>query len=111
MNRELILAALLCGIIVPLSLQRNMGALSGVNAVGAASLLALLAGLIVLAGGAVAVGAAHALPLTPNLEELGGEGRGASAHALAILNVVSVLLTACGCHFNVSMCAAILVAC
>ncbi len=100
LDRRMVVLAVVAGVVVPLSLQRHMASLGAANLVGLASLAAFLLCLVWLSGAAVAEGTAHALPWLPDLETLGRTG---TEQAIKAFGVLSVLLTANGCHANVSV--------
>lgn len=98
LQRPAALAILAITVLLPLMSMRNMERLNGVNLLGIGSLVLLCIGLVVLAGSAVAKGAAHALPIGPDMEALGSTGM---QRLLKLANVLPVIITAAAVHQSV----------
>ena len=58
-------------VVAPISLQRSMDSLAGLNVIGLAALFALGSSLLWLSAAAVAQGKAYAMPLWPDFKALG----------------------------------------
>mmetsp|Transcript_25582 Transcript_25582/g.64909 ORF Transcript_25582/g.64909 Transcript_25582/m.64909 type:complete len:547 (-) Transcript_25582:409-2049(-) len=104
LDRRIVLAGVVLFVLTPLCLRRSMGSLGAVAAVGLVSLAAFLVSIAWLALAAVRAGVAHPLPWGIDTDALGGESWCGLFRAFS---VISVLLTADGCHQNIHPLAAI----
>lgn len=108
--RPLFLALFTALVAAPVSLQRNIASLDGLNVAGLAALCAFGLSLAWLSAAAVLQGHAHLMPLWPEPPAASGGGRVSSfgPQALIVLSVLPALLTADGCHLNVMPLAAMM---
>lgn len=95
LDRRVLLLLIVGCVLLPLCLRRSMASLGTVAAVGLFSLATFLGTLVWLTGAALQQGTVHALRWQPDVSGLGGWG---ARGALNAFGVLSVLLTANGCH-------------